>query len=364
LIIHRSFVREVLQTVGAVMAILVSIFLAIRVVNILQDAVAGDVPLESIFTILILKLITHFNIIIPLVMFVSVLLVQNRWSRDNEIIIIKACGVSALTFLKPATVLVLIVGIITGVFSLYLGPLSAQIGRNIEVDFRNRSDIAGVVPGVFTETRSGQGVYFVEEFNENIKQYKDVFVYSGGEKEGVVIANNGFKTIDQFTQDEFLVLKDGTRYEGAPGENEYAVMNFETYALRIKKNERAQFAYAVNAYSTKKLFKSKQRAAISELHWRIAHVLAIPIMTLMALSFASSTYRQSRLPGMLMALLTYFAYINFLGVAVSMARHGKIDAHWGLYFVHISFALLALYRFSRTVADKPPIPSIRRARMT
>lgn len=360
MILHRAFVREVLQTVGAVMAILVSIFLAIRVVKILQDAVEGDVPLESIFTILILKLITHFNIIIPLVMFVSILLVQNRWSRDNETIVIKACGVSANTFLKPASILVLIMGMITGLFSLYLGPLSAQIGRNIEIDFRNRSDIAGVVPGVFTETRNGQGVYFVEAFDENVKQYKDVFVYNGGEKEGVVVANNGFKTVDQFTQDEFLVLKDGTRYEGAPGEEQYAVTNFETYALRIKKNDRAQFGYAVNAYSTKRLIESNRRATISELHWRIAHVLAIPIMALMALSFAASSYRESRLPGMLTALLTYFAYINFLGVAVSMVRNGRIDAHWGLYFVHIPFALWAIYRFSRTVADKPVIPSFRR----
>ncbi len=362
-IIHRSFVREVLQTVGAVMAILVSIFLAIRVVKILQDAVEGDVPLESIFTILILKLITHFNIIIPLVMFVSVLLVQNRWSRDNETIIIKASGVSSLTFLKPASMLVLIIGMITAVFSLYLGPLSAQIGRNIEVDFRNRSDIAGVVPGVFTETRSGQGVYFVEEFDENIKQYKDVFVYNGGESEGVVVANNGFKTVDQFTQDEFLVLKDGTRYEGAPGEDQYAVMNFETYALRIKKNQRSQFAYSVKAYPTARLINSKRKAAISELHWRIAHVLAIPIMTLMALSFAASSYRESRLPGMLLALLTYFAYINFLGVAVSMIRNGKLDPHLGLYFVHIAFALLAIYRFTRTTADKPLFNSLRRRRL-
>ncbi len=360
MIIHRAFVREVLQTVGAVMAILVSIFLAIRVVKILQDAVEGDVPLESIFTILILKLITHFNIIIPLVMFVSILLVQNRWSRDNETIVIKACGVSAKTFLKPASILVLIMGIITALFSLYLGPLSAHIGKNIEIDFRNRSDIAGVVPGVFTETRSGQGVYFVEAFNQDIKQYKDVFVYNGGEKEGVVVANNGFKTIDQFTQDEFLVLKDGTRYEGAPGEEQYAVTNFETYALRIKKNERSQFAYSVKSYSTRRLLGSKQRASVSELHWRIAHVLAIPIMTLMALSFAASSYRESRLPGMLTALLTYFAYINFLGVAVSMVRRGSIDSHWGLYFVHIPFALWAIYRFTRTVADKPLIPSFRR----
>ncbi len=341
------------------MAILVSIFMAVRVVNILRDAVEGDAPLESVFTLLILKLIGNFHIIIPLVMFVSILLVQNRWSRDNELIVIKACGVSATTFLKPASILVFIVGLITAIFSLYLGPLSSQIGKTIQEDFRNRSDIAGVVPGVFTETRSGTGVYFVEGFNEEIKQYKDVFVYSGGTKEGVVVANNGFKTLDQFTQDEFLVLKDGTRYEGEPGSSEYGVMNFETYALRIKQNEKTQYSYPLQSYPTKRLLNATHRSVITELHWRIAHVLAIPIMTLMALSFATISYRESRMPGMIFALLTYFAYINFLGVAVSMAKRGSIDPHWGLYFVHIAFALLAIYRFSRRVADKSLMDSFR-----
>ena len=362
MIIHRAFVREVLQTVGAVMAILVSIFLAARIVNILRAAVEGDAPLESVFTLLILKLIGNFDIIIPLVMFVSILLVQNRWSRDNEMIVVKACGVSAATFLKPAVILVTIVGTITAIFSLYLGPLSSQIVKTIEEDFRNRSDIAGVVPGVFTETRSGRGVYFVENFNEEIKQYKDVFVYNGGQKDGVVVANNGFKTVDQFTQDEFLVLKDGTRYEGNPGEGEYAVMNFETYALRIKENQRSQYAYPLASYSTSKLMKSEHRSAISELHWRIAHVLVVPIMVLMALSFSSLSYRESRLPGMLLALLSYFAYLNFLGVAFSMARRGAIDPNWGLYFVHIAFALWAIYRFIEKAADKPLIPMLSKNR--
>ncbi len=335
------------------MAILVSIFLAIKAVRILQDAVEGDLPLDSILTILILKLIGNFDIIIPLVMFVSILLVQNRWSRDNEIIVIKACGASAMIFFKPAAILALIVGLITATFSLYLGPMSTQIVKTIEQEFRSRSDIAGVVPGVFTETRGGQGVYFVEQFNQQIKQYKDVFVYNGGARDGVVIANNGFKTIDQFTQDEFLVLKDGTRYEGVPGESEYAVMNFETYALRIKQNKNTNYSLPVTSYPTMKLVGAKHRSAISQLHWRIAHVLAIPIMTLMALSFQAMSYRESKMPGMLMALLTYFAYVNALGVAASMSRRGTLDPHLGLYYVHAVFAIWAIYRFTRKVADKP-----------
>ncbi len=360
MIIHRSFVREVLQTVGAVMVILVSIFLAARVVNILRDAVDGVAPIESVFTLLILKLLSNFNIIIPLVLFVAILLVQNRWSRDNEMIVIKACGVSAGTFIKPASILVAIVGIITATFSLYLGPLADRISRNIEEEFRNRSDISGVVPGTFAETKSGQGVYFVEDFNEEIKQYRDVFVYNGGNKEGVVVANNGFKTVDQQTQDEFLVLKDGTRYEGNPGDPDYAVMDFETYALRLRQNSTTKFHLPLKAIPTNKLFNSSHRSSTGELHWRIAHVLAIPIMTILALSFATSAYRQTKMPAMLVALVTYFCYINFLGFTVAMIRKGELNPHWGLYMVHVIFAAIAIFRFKRRVADRPIFSMLRR----
>ena len=353
MIIHRAFVREVLQTVLAVMAILMSIFMAIRLVKILRDAVEGDAPLDSVFTLLILKLISNFNIIIPLVMFVSILLVQTRWSRDNEIIVIKACGASHFTFFKPAVILALIVGFFTASFSLYLGPLASQIGRSIEHDFRTRSDLAGVLPGTFSETRNGQGVYFVEQFNDATQQYKDVFVYSGETQEGVVVANHAFKTLDEITQDEFLVLKDGTRYEGSPGESEYAVMQFETYALRIKHNKVTRHALPLKSYQTIQLLTEKHRSAVGELHWRIAHVLAIPIMTLMALTFTTQTYRQSRLPNMLIALLVYFAYLNLLGVMVSLIGRGSINPHWGLYIIHIVFALWAIIRYVRVVTDKP-----------
>lgn len=362
MIIHRAFVREVLHTTGAVMAILLSIFMVVRVVAILQDAVEGDVPLDSVFTLLILKVIANVDIIVPLVLYVSVLLVQNRWNRDNEMIVLNACGTSLQSFLRPALILTLVVGFLTGMFSLYLAPLSSQISRTIEENFRNRNDIAGVVPGVFTETKSGRGVYFVESFNEEIQQYRDVFVYDGGEKDGVVVANNGFKTIDKLSGDEFLVLKNGTRYEGSPGDPEYGVLNFETYALRLKENTLVEVQLPVKAMPTTKLLGASHRTAVGELHWRIAHVISVPIMVIMALSFGVANYRQTRLPGMLFALLTYFAYINFLGFGITMIRQGVLNAHWGLYLIHIAFALIALYRFRRKVNDLPMLPGSGRFR--
>lgn len=363
MIIHRSLIREVLQTAGAVLLVLVSIFLAARVVNILRDAAEGSIPLESIFTLLVLKLLGNFNTIVPLVLFVAILLVQNRWSRDNEMMVINACGVSAGTFIKPASILVLIVGIITATFSLYLGPLADRISRSIEEEFRNRADISGVLLGTFSETKSGEGVYFIEDYDETTEQYRDIFIYNGDhkEKENVVVANNGFKTTDELTQDDFLVLKHGTRYTGNPGEPDYVIMDFTNYALRLRQNSVAKFALPLKAIPTNKLLKASHRAAIGELHWRIAQVLAIPIMTLLALSFATVAYRQTKMPAMLLPLVTYFCYLNLLGFSVAMIRKGDLNPYLGIYFVHCLFAAIGIYRFRRRIADRPLLAAFRKS---
>lgn len=359
MIIRRAFVREVLQTSSAVLAILMSIFLVVRVVDILREAAEGDIPLNGVFILLLLHIVESMDIIIPLVLFISVLLVFSRWIRDNELIVLNACGMSMAGFLRPLALLVLIVCSLAATLSFYLRPLAIQVTRTIEYEFRQRSDVAGIVPGVFTETRNGNGVYFVEGYDEEKDQFEDVFVYNAEEeKEGVVVANVAFKTVDERTNDDFLVLKNGSRYEGSPGSTEYAVIDFETYAIRLRQRAKSALRLPVKAYPTRRLISSKHRAAIGELNWRITKVVGIPILLLFALSFTSITYRRNRFPSMVGALLVYFTYSNLLGFAFALIRRGQLNPYYGLWLVHGAFLALALFFLYRRVRNKRLIPGL------
>ncbi|MEA3292258.1 MAG: LPS export ABC transporter permease LptF [Pseudomonadota bacterium] len=359
MIIHRAFIREVLQTSSAVLAVLMSIFLVVRVIDVLREAAEGDIPLNGVFILLLLHIVESMDIIIPLVLFISVLLVFARWIRDNELIVVNACGIGMSSFLKPLAVLFLIVGSLAAALSFYLRPLAIQVTRTIEYEFRQRSDVAGIVPGVFTETRNGNGVYFVEGYDEETDQFQDVFVYSAeDDSEGLVVANVAFKTVDERTNDDFLVLKEGSRYEGSPGSSEYAIIDFETYAIRLKQRAKSGLRLPVKAYPTARLIGSKHRAAIGELNWRLAKVVGIPILLLYAVAFSSITYRRSRFPSMVGALLIYFAYSNTLGFAFALIRRGELSPHFGLWLVHGAFLALALFFFYRRSYNKRLIPGL------
>lgn len=354
MIINRAMVTEVLRTSGAVTMIIFSIFLVMRALGFLQQAARGDLPVDSVLVLLVLKLVAYFDVMLPLMLYIAILMVMGRWSRDNEMAVLSACGVSLFNFLKPLLVLVLIMGSIVAAFSFYLTPKANMMGWNLEKEYRNRDEISGVIPGVFMETRRGQGVYFVESYDKQADRYEEVFVYkSSFGKEGVVVSKYAFQRTDELTGDKFLVLTNGTRYEGQPGEPDYRIVDFETYALRIEPREPTPTMGPVKARPTTVVATDSHPALVSEWHWRISKVMVVPILGLFALTFSFVPPRQSRLPGMIMAFLIYFLYTNLLGFGTAMISKGRLSGDVGLWWIHLGFLLLGLILFYRRARNLP-----------
>ena len=102
MILRRAFVREALLTSVAVTLVMLMIFIVVRALGFLRQAAEGMIPVGSIFLLLLLKVMTYMDAILPLMVFIAILMVLDRWSRDNETIIMAASGYSPGYLLKPA----------------------------------------------------------------------------------------------------------------------------------------------------------------------------------------------------------------------------------------------------------------------
>ena len=359
MIIDRALIREVLHTSGAVTVVILSIFLVGRVMGFLREAAQGGIPVDSVLVLLFLKLVTYMDVILPLMIYIAVLMVLGRWSRDNEMTVIAACGIGLSHFLRPMAIVVAFAMVLVAGFSMYLSPLSVRAALSIKEEFKNRSEISGVVPGVFMDTRKGQGVYFVEEYDALADEYKNVFVYNNAlSKEGVVVAKTARQQQDELTGDRFLVLKNGTRYEGNPGQPDYRILEFETYRLRIREGPVPTPSLPLAGRSTPDVFGADDPRIRAEWQWRLAKPIAIPILVLFALSFSYVEARRSRLPSMLMACLIYFLYTNFMGFAAAWMNKGKLFHGLGLWWVHALFFGVAIYLFMRRSRNEPILPRL------
>ena len=362
MIVNRALVREVLQTSVAVTFVILSIFVVVRSLGFLQQAVRGDIPVEAVLVLVALKMVGYLDVIIPLMMYIALLMVLGRWNRDNEMIVLAACGISPVNFLRPLLVLVLIVGGVVALFSFWLTPLAIKKGFDVEQEYRNRSEVSGIIPGTFMETRKGGGVYFVEKFEREADRYENIFVYkSSFGKEGVVVSKYAFRRIDELTGDQFLVLNNGTRYEGNPGQPDYRIIDFESYSLRIEPKSYVSSLPPVKGRPTAVIYADPHPALRSEWHWRVAKVIIVPVLAVFALSFSFVNPRQGRLPSMIMAFMAYFLYTNVLGFSVAMLSRSRIDPAVGLWWVHAIFLFIAAVFLYRRQMNLPlfPVPSLR-----
>jgi len=363
MIINRALIREVLISTGAVALVISSIFLVLRSVGFLREAAAGQIPVESVFILVLLKMVTYMDVILPLILFVAILMVLGRWHRDNEMTVIAACGIGLPSLLRPMLILFLIVGGAVAAFSLYLSPLATRVAENIKFNYQHRSEVSGVVTGSFMETRRGRGVYFVEQYNESRDLYENVFVYNGAfDKDGVVVANSARRTVDELTGAQFLVLEDGIRYEGKAGAPDFRVVEFASYAIRLKERVRAAPSVPVKGWPTTQIMGSDNPRLITEWHWRLAKPVSIAVLIIFALSFSATDARNRRVANLLLAFLIYFAYSNAMGVVVAMMKKGDIDPRYGLWMVHAFFGLLAIWVFLCRAQGRRlfSIPSLRR----
>ena len=202
-------------------------------------------------------------------------------------------------------------------------------------------------------------VFFVEGVSGDAGQVQNVFVTTMQHgRLGVMVSRRGFEETAA-NGDRFIVLADGRRYEGNPGEAEYRVMEFKRYAVRIETREAKAGQIPARALSTQTLLAHPHQGNLAELLWRIGLPLAALNLALLAIPLSFVNPRASRSINLVFALLTYMVYSNTVSIVQAWVSQGKLSFHIGWWAVHLAMLVLLLVLFYRRMRAGA---SFRRAR--
>ena len=359
MILDRSLTREITYTGIAATIIIFSIFLVARLVSLLSQAARGDVPADLVFTLLGLRLISTFDVLLPVMFFLAILMVMDRWIRDNELSIWAASGVGLRRFLKPLVVMGLVLATIIAMFALFIAPGADVKAKTLKQQGLERAMVSAITPGVFNEAQNGQAVYYVEEVGLDDNTLRNIFTYGEAQqREGVVVAERGFQQIDENTGDRFIILKNGSRYEGIPGNADYRMIDFETYAIRIKPVKKVSEHLYPKEMPFGDLLVSNERAHKVEIQWRLSKVAIVPVLAILALAFSSLDVRRGRLGRIMGAIGIYFLYSNILGFAHALLKSGKVPVFLGMWWVHGVLSLNLVRKMSRRIANRSLFPGL------
>ncbi len=344
-IIDRYVLREVGLTWLAVTLVLWLILVSGRLSKYLAMAAAGELPGTVVFSLLGLKSIGFLVFIMPLALFLGVMLGLGRLYKDSEMAAMAACGIGTAQLYRPLMGLALVAALLLGWAALYLTPATAALGYSLRAQAEQTADLSTVGAGRFKEIRNGNLIFYAESISSDRASMENVFVHNReGEQERILTAARAYQTWDADTGDRFLVLVDGFRYEGTPGNADYRILEFRQHGVLLVAGEASE-RLKVDGIPTARLWGSTKANEQAELQWRLAVPLSTLALVLMAVPLCRTTPRQGRYGRLAVGVLAFIIYYNLMGTARVWLEQGVLPPAIGIWWVHALPVLLTVVLF-------------------
>lgn len=337
MIIDRYLISEILQTMIAVLFVLLLIFMGRFFAVFLADAAAGEITGGVVIDLLLLRTLGSMNLMVPFALYISILLAFGRLYKDNEMTALAASGVTAPRILLTIFSIGLAFSLIVGLFSLWISPWAERQRSTITAESERTSVFESVLPGQFNELgKRKNAVFYVENISGDNKKLTNVFaqIRSQGTMD-VFSASTGYQYRDKKTGDTYLVLTDGFRYQGLPGRQDFIIQEYKKNAIRIVEPNIAEKRRRDRSVETSVLIDSGKPQDQAELQWRISMPITTLLLAMLGVLISRTSPRQGRFAKLFIAILVYIIYSNGLSIARTWIAQNKISVELGLWWVHL-----------------------------
>jgi lipopolysaccharide export system permease protein len=238
--------------------------------------------------------------------------------------------------------------LLVGALSLFATPWAQKQRSEFVERFQKREDLKRVAPGQFRESTGKDRVFFVEgSTGGGATVVQNVFVNSvENGANSIVVAREGVIETDA-KGGQYLVLKNGRRYQGVPGRADFQSMEFERYKMRVATKVPVIGAdVPLDALSTVALLALPNQYTMGELLSRISAPIMCLVLLLLAIPLGFVNPRAGSSANLILALLIFFTYNNLVRMAEASVKQGKFTFGMAWWPLHLIVALTVLGLFA------------------
>jgi lipopolysaccharide export system permease protein len=347
--LFRYLAKEVLVSTAGVTLILLLVILSGRFSFYLGQIADGNMTFKFLFIILGYHVPSFIQMILPLAFFLSLLLAFGRLYIENEMSVLFSSGISKLKLAGYTLGIALLISLASASINLWLAPFSEHRAAEAAQAKNQLSAFDLLKPGRFEG--SGQRTTYIDSFSKE-GWMNQIFLSDVTRKKNTntpiqtFAANAEQIRISEQGGRNYLVFKNGTRYEGKPGTTNYRITQFDTYAVHMEDKD-GRIIDDAYTKTTLSLLNSDELLDKVELQWRISLIIIIPILAIIGLSLSQVNPRQGRFFKMLPAILLMIFYIALLIWGRTSLDKGRLPIQLGLWWIHGIFILIAALLFAQ-----------------
>jgi len=340
-----------------------------RLLKLIELIVSRGVPPIQVGKLLVLIMPTFLEMTVPMAFLLAILLGFGRMANDQELLAMKASGVSPLQILWPIAFLSLMVSALTLVTTLYARPTAnAALKKELYNIAKSRVGTA-LKEKVFNDDFPRILVY-VEEIIPPGNTAQGILIIDKRDRvrEDIILGKVARITTDDESNSLALRLFDGSIYEREKNREGFSQTRFNIYDFKLDLDElvgrvrqketgpkELPLADLLKAIEEKQRRGGKSIPERMEFHQRIAFGFIPLVFGVLgvALALLPRTSRAGRSWGFMLCLFWLLIYYVLLSFGKALGDKGHLQPIPALWLPNVTIGFIALIFFRKAMRESP-----------
>ncbi|MCX7994615.1 MAG: LptF/LptG family permease [candidate division WOR-3 bacterium] len=412
-LLDRYFIKEFVPPFFFSIFALTFILLMDQLFRLVDLFVRKGLPLDIVIQVLIYHLPLIVSYTTPMAILIAIVMSFGRFSHDNEILALKAGGISFFRMLKTPAILISIIMAFLIFFNHYILPEANHRARNIMYDVARKRPAVRIQDGVFSNEFPGYTIYIGKKIEKTGAIY-NVTIYDL-RNNMIIIAPTGNlyslaeEDIMQFVlyNGELHQLVDNEKYQRTKFEKQIINLPMNTEFVRkdrkarsddelnlagllnniksvndeierIKKEIHATGMEAINKYITGEIektrvirFQIEQKISILNSKLRNRARYLIELNKKFSLAFACLVFlimgaplgylfRRGGIAGLLLGILLFSAYYILFLTGEEFADRRNFSPYWAMWLPNIILIIPGIVLL--LIAEYERLPFLKKAK--
>jgi lipopolysaccharide export system permease protein len=365
----RYLISEILPPFFFGLLAFTFVLLIARILKLIELVVTRGVPLLQIAKLLSLILPTFLELTVPMAFLLAILLGLGRLSHDQEILALKASGVSPLRILWPIAHLALIIAAITLLLTMVARPAANQALKKELYNIAKSRIGTALKEKVFNDDFPKILIY-VEEIIPPGNTAQGVLIVDkrDPQRDDIILGKVAIISTDEQTNTLGLRLFDGSIYERQKKRPGFSQTRFNIYDFKldlddlvgpVKKKDSGPKEVSLNHLIA--TIHQKEDSGVKaipermELQQRFSFAFVPLIFCLLGVSLILLPHsaRAGRSWGFLLCLFWLLAYYGLLSLGRALGDKGLLHPVPALWLPNLVVGGIAVHLFTKALRESP-----------
>lgn len=353
----RYLARLILLPLVGSLVIAAMLLVLDRMLRLFDFVASQGGPVSVVWRMLANLLPEYLSLGIPIGLLMGILLAFRRIALSSELDVMQAVGLGYLRLLRvPYMYAILLAAVNLGIVG-YVQPMARFAYEELRFELRSGALGASIKVGEFNKLGKDMTLRIDASADEG-RSLSGIFVNarSGGGKTLAVTAEHGRFLATDDPDVIILRLSKGTLVHDAPGYKAPRILTFTAHDLPIdlpkmesfrKREGQAEqtIPELVRTGGDRSKSLTVRNEARSNFHYRIAEVMMMFLLPLLAVALAVPPKRSSSALGVFISIVMVVTYHKINEYAEGMGSLGLLDPFFALWLPFAAFAALIVWMF-------------------